>query len=251
MPRRHPAAATPAKQALRWVALVVMAAVSLQAYFALRVVGMALFNPTSTAMQRSEAWRLAWREGQAPWAQGWVNSERMSAHLKRAVIASEDSGFVDHTGFEWDAIERAYERHVRSGPVAGAGPLAKAAAGAGAGGSTLSQQLAKNLFLSGERNLLRKGQEFLITQMVESVLGKSRILEIYLNHVEWGEGLFGAQMAARYYHRVDAAKLNPAQAAKLAVMLPAPKRFEQRPGSAYLNERAAQIEARMRSVNLP
>jgi monofunctional biosynthetic peptidoglycan transglycosylase len=119
------------------------------------------------------------------------------------------------------------------------------------GGSTITQQLAKNLFLSGERTALRKGQEFVITLMMEALLPKQRILEIYLNNVEWGEGVFGAQAAARHYYRVDAQALGPLQAARLAVMLPAPKRFELRPGSAYVSGRAATIWARMDAVELP
>ena len=119
------------------------------------------------------------------------------------------------------------------------------------GGSTITQQLAKNLFLNGERNLLRKGQEFAITMMLEACLPKQRILEVYLNNVEWGEGVFGAEAAARHYFRTSAAGLSTGQAAQLAVMLPAPKRFEKRPGSAYVVGRAGTIAARMGGVELP
>jgi monofunctional biosynthetic peptidoglycan transglycosylase len=119
------------------------------------------------------------------------------------------------------------------------------------GGSTITQQLAKNLFLSGERTVLRKGQEFVLTLMLEAMLSKQRILEIYLNNVEWGEGIFGAQAAARHYFRKDASRLGAEEAARLAVMLPAPKRFEKRPGSAYVSSRAATIAARMGTVELP
>jgi monofunctional biosynthetic peptidoglycan transglycosylase len=119
------------------------------------------------------------------------------------------------------------------------------------GGSTISQQLAKNLFLSGERNILRKGQELVITFMLEFVLGKERILTTYLNNVEWGEGVFGAQAAAQHYFRSNAATLGPAQAARLAVMLPAPKRFEKSPSSPYVLGRSATIVARMGGVDLP
>ena len=119
------------------------------------------------------------------------------------------------------------------------------------GGSTITQQLAKNLFLSGERTVLRKAQEFVITLMLEALLPKRRILEIYLNSVEWGEGLFGAQAAARHYFRTDAQRLGAEQAARLAVMLPAPKRFEKRPGSEYVFSRSATIVARMGAVEVP
>jgi monofunctional biosynthetic peptidoglycan transglycosylase len=119
------------------------------------------------------------------------------------------------------------------------------------GGSTITQQLAKNLFLSGERTAMRKAQEAVLTLMLEALLGKQRILAIYLNNVEWGEGVFGAQAAARHYFHVDAARLGPEQAARLAVMLPAPKRFEKSPASPYVSSRAATIVARMGAVALP
>ena len=119
------------------------------------------------------------------------------------------------------------------------------------GGSTITQQLAKNLFLSGERTAVRKAQEFLITFMLEACLDKPRILTIYLNNVEWGEGVFGAQAAAEHYFRTDAAHLSAPQAARLAVMLPAPKRFEKNPGSAYVAGRAAVVLGRMPAVEWP
>jgi monofunctional biosynthetic peptidoglycan transglycosylase len=186
-----------------------------------------------------------------------VPGERVSVNLKRAVIASEDGGFADHGGVDWDAIEKAWERNERSEARAEA-LSRRAPARQGrpvvpkiVGGSTITQQLAKNLFLSGERSVLRKGQELLITLMLEALLDKGRVLEIYLNNVEWGEGVFGAQAAARHYFRVDAAQLAPHQAARLAVMLPAPKRFEKRPASPYLLSRTATIVARMNDVEVP
>ena len=136
-------------------------------------------------------------------------------------------------------------------PCAVALPLPAWASPARRGGSTITQQLAKNLFLSGERTVLRKGQEFVLALMLETLLSKQRILEIYLNSVEWGEGIFGAQAAARHYFHKDAAKLGPEEAARLAVMLPAPKRFEKRPYSAYVSARTATIVARMGAVELP
>ena len=119
------------------------------------------------------------------------------------------------------------------------------------GGSTITQQLAKNLFLGSERSLARKGQEFVITLMLESLLSKQRILEIYLNHVEWGEGVFGAEAAAQYYYRKSAARLSPLEAARLAVMLPRPKYFETHLNSGYLASRARTITARMGGVEIP
>ena len=119
------------------------------------------------------------------------------------------------------------------------------------GGSTITQQLAKNLLLSSERNLIRKGQELVLTLLLENLLSKQRILEIYLNNVEWGNGVFGAEAAAQHYFKKSAARLAPNEAARLAVMLPAPKRFEKTPGSAYLAGRTRAIAGRMRNAQLP
>ncbi|MFY7867824.1 transglycosylase domain-containing protein [Roseateles sp.] len=245
---------------LRLLALLLLGTLALQLYFAGRIALMNVLAPQSTTFERSEAWRLAIEQQRIDWSQQWVDDAALSKHLKRAVIASEDAGFVEHSGVEWDALEKAWNRNQREEAkaerrIAQASPAAKARAAARPpkviGGSTITQQLAKNLFLSGERNLARKGQEFIITMMLEAMLSKARILEIYLNNVEWGEGVFGAQAAARHYFRVDARQLSPAQAARLAVMLPAPKRFEKRPSSPYVISRAATIEARMPAVELP
>jgi monofunctional biosynthetic peptidoglycan transglycosylase len=239
---------------LRVVLLLVLCTVALQMVFAARIVLMNVLGPQSTTFQRSEAWRLLTEQHQILWRQDWVDGSRISNHLKRAVIASEDAGFADHGGVEWDAIEKAWARNQRAEAraekaaprKAGKLPVPKVV-----GGSTITQQLAKNLFLSGERTVVRKGQELVLTLMLEALLPKARILEIYLNNVEWGEGVFGAQAAAQHYFRIDAARLGPEQAARLAVMLPAPKRFEKRPGSAYVVGRAATIAARMGDVTLP
>jgi monofunctional biosynthetic peptidoglycan transglycosylase len=243
---------------------------ALQLYFAGRIALMNLVAPESTSFQRSEAWRLAVEKHRIDWRQEWVDERQISAHLKRAVIASEDAGFADHSGVEWDAIEKAYERNQKAEARAerlngqlekrealrgkAGKPVAKPAPRATpkvVGGSTITQQLAKNLFLSGERTAARKAQEIIIAFMLEALLDKRRILEIYLNSVEWGEGVFGAQAAARHYFRVDAARLGAYPAARLAVMLPAPKRFEKNPGSAYVSGRAGTIVARMGAVDLP
>jgi monofunctional biosynthetic peptidoglycan transglycosylase len=253
----------------RFIALAALSLLALQLAFAVRIGLMIAFDPESTTFQRSEIWRLATDRGEVLWSQDWRPYERVADTLKRAVIASEDAGFAEHSGVDWDAIEKAWERNQRAEAQAErqqsrieAEQQRRAAAGRAAaakpvptarivGGSTITQQLAKNLFLSSERHIARKAQEFVITFMLETVLGKERILEIYLNNVEWGEGIFGAQAAARHYFRVDADRLAPMQAARLAVMLPAPKRFEKRPGSAYVAGRAATIAARMGAVDLP
>lgn len=263
-------------QLLPLVGLLLVSALSLQLFFVARIALMAVVDPQSTSFQRSEIVRLLVEKQQVAWAQRWVDGDRIAAHLKRAVIASEDAGFVEHSGVEWDALEAAWEKNQRAEAIAERrnaqlearqkaqearaaqrgtapppAPARPAAVPKIVGGSTITQQLAKNLFLSGERTVLRKAQEFVLTFMLEGLLSKQRILEIYLNNVEWGEGLFGAQAAARHYYRLDAAQLGPAQAARLAVMLPAPKRFEKNPGSAYVAGRAAVIVARMGAVALP
>lgn len=241
----------------RPLALLLVCLLALQLYFGLRIVLMNVIAPQSTTFQRSEAWRLLLEKQRIEWSQQWVDDDRIAAHLKRAVIASEDAGFAEHSGVEWDSIEKAWEKNVRNEAraerIAAAAPQSKAAKRAPKviGGSTISQQLAKNLFLSGERTLARKAQELVLTLALETLLSKRRILEIYLNSVEWGEGLFGAQAAARHYFRTDAAKLGVYESARLAVMLPAPKRFEKNPGSGYVQGRAATIVARMPAVELP
>jgi monofunctional biosynthetic peptidoglycan transglycosylase len=236
------------RQLLRAAALLLLCTAALQTVFALRIALMAVVAPQSTTFQRSEAWRLLLEQHHIAWSQDSVPAARISPQLQRAVIASEDAGFTDHNGVEWDAIEKAWDKNQRADRVrrGAAARMPKVV-----GGSTITQQLAKNLFLSGERTVLRKAQELVLTYLLEGLLGKARILEIYLNNVEWGEGLFGAQAAARHYFRVDAARLSAEQAARLAVMLPAPKRFEKRPDSAYVTGRAATIVARMNAVEIP
>jgi monofunctional biosynthetic peptidoglycan transglycosylase len=240
-------------QALRLLALVLLCALALQLVFLARIALMRVVDPQSTAFQRSEAWRLLQADQPWRWQQQWVDRAALSAHLQRAAVASEDAGFFQHHGVEWAAIEQALERNERA--AARAERLARQRRQPGVprvvGGSTITQQLAKNLFLSGERTVLRKAQELVLALMLEALLPKQRLLEIYLNNVEWGEGVFGAQAAARRYFRVDAGRLSPAQAARLAVMLPAPKRFEKNPASAYVLNRAATIQARMQGVALP
>jgi len=241
------------KPLLRWLLLLLLAVLALQLFFVLRIATMALLAPQSSAFQRSEAWRLVSEKDQLKWRQQWVSYEKLSEHLKRAVIASEDDSFVGHDGVDWEALEKAWQKNNRAEAQA-----AKRATKPGktgrvkvVGGSTITQQLAKNLFLSGERTLLRKGQEFVITLLLEAILSKQRILEIYLNSVEWGEGVFGAEAAAQHYFRKPASGLTPLEAARLAVMLPRPRYFEKLPNSSYLAERAAVIAERMPKAQLP
>ncbi len=170
--------------------------------------------------------------------QKWTDYERISIHLKRAIIVAEDAKFVDHEGFDWEGIQRAMDKNQRRGKFV-------------AGGSTITQQLAKNLFLSGERSLLRKGQEAILTAMLESAMDKRRIFEIYLNVAEWGENVFGAEAAARHYFGVDAAALEPEQAARLAAMLPRPRYYDRNRGSPYLASYSESILAQMSAAQVP
>ena len=236
----------------RWLLLVLVAGLALQLFFIGRIALMSVVDPQSTAFQRSEAWRIA-NTGALRWRQDWRDYDQISDHLKRAVIAAEDDSFASHEGVDWDAIERAWERNAQAEEAA----AQRAAQNKPArplrirGGSTITQQLAKNLLLSGERTLLRKGQELVLTYALEHMLTKRRILEIYLNSVEWGEGVFGAEAAAQHYFKKSAAQLTAWEAARLAVMLPAPKRFEKLPNSRYLASRTNTIVVRMRSAELP
>ena len=251
------------KPFLRWLGLLVVAALALQLFFVLRIASMALLAPESSAFQRSEAWRLVRTRTPAPWRSQWVNYAQISDNLKRAVIASEDDGFNNHDGVDWDALEKAWQKNARA-EARSANTQAGKRTGAAAskkvltalqpkvvGGSTITQQLAKNLFLSGERTLPRKGQELVLTVLLEALLSKQRILEIYLNSVEWGEGVFGAEAAAQRYFGKSAARLSAHEAARLAVMLPRPKYFEKLPNSGYLAERASVIAARLVGAELP
>lgn len=234
----------------RWLAIVLCALLALQLFFVARIALAAWWDPQSTSVQRSEMWRI-WHQSaqQRPWQQQWVDYAQISPHLKRAVLTSEDDGFIDHDGVQWDAIERAWERNQKALERAQNRPNAKPVVMYG--GSTITQQLAKNLLLSGERSFLRKGQELVLAHTLELFLSKRRILEIYLNNVEWGNGIFGAEAAARHYFGKSAAQLAPAEAARLAVMLPNPRHFEANPRSSYLNQRSNAIQRRMAGTALP
>ncbi len=239
------------KALLRWLGLVLLAGLALQLFFIGRITAMAVIDPESTAFQRSEAWAQLSSRHTLLWRQEWVPYAEIAEPLKRAVIASEDDGFVNHDGVDWDAVEKAWEKNARAEERASQRPQAAARPAKIVGGSTITQQLAKNLLLSGERTLVRKGQEFVLTLALEQLLSKRRILEIYLNSVEWGDGVFGAEAAAQHYFRKSAARLTAPEAARLAVMLPQPKRFEKTPQSAYLMGRARIIMGRMGNAELP
>ncbi len=254
------------KALFRWLILLCTAVLALQIFFILSIALMTVLVPQSTSFERSQAWHILQQSGRLRWRQQWVDYPSISNHLKRAVIASEDGSFNQHEGLDWEAMEKAWEKNAKaeqlvakqnatksskSGPTTTsanhlASPRVKVV-----GGSTITQQLAKNLFLSGERTLLRKSQEFVLTLLLEKMLSKQRILEIYLNHVEWGTGVFGAEAAAQHYFRKPASQLNAFEAARLAVMLPRPRVYEKLPDSVYLADRALSIMARMGDAKLP
>jgi monofunctional biosynthetic peptidoglycan transglycosylase len=206
-------------------------------YFAW-VVWWRYFDPDMTAFMNHRLQQLRERNPEAMLKHNWVAYDRVSLQLKRAVVAAEDDKFVDHEGFDWEGMQKAIEKNQKKGKVV-------------AGGSTISQQLAKNLFLSASKTPWRKAQEAVITVWLELVWDKRRILEVYLNSVEWGEGIFGAEAAARRYYNIGAGSLSAEQAARLAVMLPAPRRYEKNPYSAYVNGRTRLILARMQDAEVP
>ena len=214
----------------RWLLWMLLAGVALQLFFVLRIALMLVIDPQSTAFMRSEAWRVASEsltsaDKQWRWSSQWVDYDNISPNLKRAVMASEDAGFAEHSGVDWEAIEAAWaknerrqeliekrqeqiEKRLAKKPEAAEAAIKAIKPAKILGGSTITQQLAKNLLLSGERNLLRKGQELVLTLTLEALLSKRRILEIYLNSVEWGEGVFGAEAAAQRYFKKPASKLS-------------------------------------------
>ena len=239
------------KSFLRWLGFVALAMLVLQLYFIGRIALMVVVDPQSTAFERSELYRIASEKGRLKLRHTWVPYAALSDNLKRAVIASEDASFVGHDGVELDALEQAWLKNAKAEKQASKSKRKVPKQPKIVGGSTITQQLAKNLFLSGERTFPRKAQELVLTFMLEAFLSKQRIFEIYLNSVEWGDGVFGAEAAAQRYYRKPAAALSAQEAAQLAVMLPRPKYFEAHMNSDYLAARAATITARMNAVELP
>lgn len=225
---------------LVWRALLVFAILLLlyQVWIFAHVVWWIRFDPATSRFMEDRLETLQESNPDAGLRHRWVPYERISIHLKRAVIAAEDNKFLDHEGFDWEALQRAYEKNLRKGRVV-------------AGGSTISQQLAKNLFLSSQRTPWRKAQEAIITVMLEAVMSKRRILEIYLNVIEWGNGVFGAEAAARHYFRTSAAALGPQQAARLAAMIPNPRFYDRHRNTAHLSRQAGVILDRMPAMPLP
>ncbi|HMS26537.1 MAG TPA: transglycosylase domain-containing protein [Burkholderiaceae bacterium] len=242
--------------------LLLVAGFTLQIFFLLKIFGMAVIPPQSSSFQRSETWRIIEKYRSLKWQHSWTSYSDISSNLKRAVIAAEDGDFIYHDGIEWDALEQAWLKNSKAQEIAEQRAKRNTNAANKAqqkpikppkiiGGSTISQQLAKNMFLSGERTLFRKGQEFALTVFIELLLSKQKILEIYLNNVEWGEGIFGAEAAAQHYFKKSAKHLNVYESARLAVMLPRPKYYEKNSSSSYLTSRTATIVARLGDAEAP
>lgn len=229
------------KRAFRWLwrSLILLFALVLgaQLWFFAHLMYWRNNNPSETRFMRLAEAGLQTRNPKARLAHTWIPYKRISIHLKRAVIAAEDSHFLEHDGFDWDGIEAALEKNLARGKTR-------------AGGSTITQQLAKNLFLSPSRSYLRKGQEAVIALMIEALWDKRRILEVYLNTAQWGDNIFGAEAAARRYCRVSAARLSPAESARLAVMLPNPRRYSRSFGP-FLQARAQRILSYMAGTQVP
>jgi monofunctional glycosyltransferase len=204
--------------ALGLLAAVVLAAAGLAALVATglparaEVRALARANPTGTSLMRQRDME-ARRAGRAPrHVQQWIPIARVSRHLIHAVITAEDARFFGHAGVDWDAVRESAEANWQRGRFA-------------RGGSTITQQLAKNLFFTTEKSLLRKLRELVIARWLEQELSKRRILELYLNVIEWGDGLYGCEAAARRYYRRSSAELSEAEAAGMAAMIPSPRRL--------------------------
>lgn len=226
----------------RWIGRILAACLVIFLVYNVWVFGHILYwrnnNPDSSAFMRERLAAMQQDDPSAQIKQQWVPYSKISNNLKRALVASEDAKFVDHEGFDWNGIEAAFEKNLKKGRIA-------------AGGSTISQQLAKNLFLSSGRTPWRKGEEALITLMLENTMDKKRIFEIYLNMIEWGDGIFGAEAASRHYFNTSAANLTPNQAAKLAAMVPNPRFYDKNRNASGLAKKTRIIARRMRLADVP
>ena len=209
-----------------------------QLWVLLHILLWTVVNPSESAFMEKRLEHLQEKDENATLRHQWVNYNQISIHIKQAVIAAEDAKFIDHEGFDWEGIEKAYEKNKRRKKIV-------------AGGSTISQQLAKNLFLSNQRTPWRKIEETMITLMLETILSKKRILEIYLNVIEWGNNVYGIEAASQRYFSAHAKELNSFQSAKLASMIPNPKYYERHQDTSGLIERSGIILSRMNGIKVP
>ena len=222
-----------------WAILLFLGLILLyQLWIFLHIIWWKYYNPSNSAFMEDRLVVLHEKNPDAKLRHKWIPYDKISLNLKRALVAAEDANFMEHEGFDWDAIQRAYERNMKKGKVV-------------AGGSTISQQLAKNLFLSSKRSSWRKLEEAIITVMLETVLSKQRIFEIYLNIIEWGNGVFGAEAASRYYFDRSAANLDAWEAARLASMVPNPRYYDRNRSTAFLDKKTNLILGRMPSAEVP
>jgi len=230
------------RAALRWLGEGIAAAIVLALLYQLWIFAHVLWwvdhNPASTAFMEAGLARQQDKNPDAELRHKWVSYDRISINLKHAIVAAEDAKFLTHEGFDVEGIQKAVEKNLKKGKLV-------------AGGSTISQQLAKNLFLSGERSFIRKGQEAVITLMIEATWSKRRILEVYLNVIEWGDGIYGAEAAARRYYKTSAAKLGRDEAARMAAMVPNPRWYENHRSSRAYQRRVAVIGRYMGSAQVP
>jgi monofunctional biosynthetic peptidoglycan transglycosylase len=230
------------KRVWRWAARVALFALGLVLLYHLWVFAQVLwwswFNPSSSAFMSQRLEIMQEKNPEAKLRHKWVDYDKISLNLKRALVAAEDANFMEHEGFDWDAIQHAYEKNIKKGKIV-------------AGGSTISQQLAKNLFLSERRSPWRKGEEAIITVMIEAVMSKRRIFEIYLNIIEWGNGVFGAEAAARHYYKKNAANLDAWEAARLAAMVPKPRYYDEHRDTPWLTKKTNLILSRMPAAQVP
>ena len=209
-----------------------------QLWILLHIIFWTVVNPGESAFMETRLEHLQEKDEKATLRHQWVNYNQISINIKQAVIAAEDAKFIDHEGFDWEGIEKAYEKNKRRKKIV-------------AGGSTISQQLAKNLFLSNQRTPWRKAEETIITLMLETILSKQRILEIYLNVIEWGNNVYGIEAASLRYFSSHAKDLNSFQSAKLASMIPNPKYYERHQDASGLIERSGIILSRMNAIQVP
>lgn len=230
------------KTALVWLRRGLVTLLAVFAAYQLWLLGWVAYwgrvDPDMTSFMEIRLAELRAKRPDARLAKQWMPYERISPQLKRALVSAEDGKFMQHYGFDWDGIQKAMEKNERKGKAV-------------AGGSTITQQLAKNLFLSPERSLLRKGEEAVITLMIETLWSKRRILEVYLNVIEWGNGVFGAEAAARHYFGIGAGQLSAEQAARLAAMVPSPRFYDRNRGAPGLSRKTDVILARMPSAQIP
>jgi monofunctional biosynthetic peptidoglycan transglycosylase len=226
----------------RWLKRLVLGLLALLLLYQFWLFGWVLWwkwvNPDTTRFMEIRLSELQTRNPKAQLKKQWVGYARISNHLKRAIIVSEDDLFVHHEGFDWEGIQKAMQKNQQRGKIA-------------AGGSTISQQLAKNLLLTPEKTHWRKAEEALVTLMIEGVWSKQRIFEVYLNVIEWGNGVFGAEAAAQHYYGISAAALSPEQAATLAGMVPSPRYYDRNRGAPGLANRTEVILGRMPSAQIP